>query len=108
MAIKISYEWCLETLDEYEPGKYDIVEPLFADVGNKDYYTIEDLLKNMDGSLFQFGIKKWFYNTDWDEYDCQYIYLTKDKTFTDELPKYLLKKVSPYIDTITKHPNFKE
>ena len=108
MAIKISYEFVLELVEEYEPNSYSIIEPLFADVGNKSSYTIEDLLKSTDRSLFQFGIKKWFYDTEWDHYSDKYIYLTKDKTFTDELPKYLLKKVSPYIDTITKHPNFKE
>ena len=37
MAIKISYEWCLETLDEYEPGYYDIVEPIHSSIGDKNY-----------------------------------------------------------------------
>ena len=37
MATKITYEWCLEELEEYEDGDYDIVEPNHADLkGNEN------------------------------------------------------------------------
>ena len=106
MAIKISYEWCLETLDEYEPGEYDIVEPVHASVGDKTY-NIQHLFDYGDEYLFHFSIKKWFHNTWYDEHDWEHIYFTEDGTFDEPLPKYVMKEFLPYKDIILSHKNFR-
>ena len=112
MAIKISYEWCLETLDEFEPGEYSIVEPLHADL--KGDQSLDWLLSCMEDGPFYFGIKKWSYNTEWGESDWQHIYLGSDGKFSDQwstdeftLPKYVMKLFEPYRNKIVNHKNFR-
>ena len=111
MAIKISYEWCLEELREYEEGCFDIVEPCHADLkGNAD---LEWLLSLMDDGPFYFGIKKWFYDTESDEADWEHIYLHKNGQFYNgsyvfDLPKYVMELFEPHKDKILNHKNFRD
>ena len=113
MAIKITWEWCLEELEEYEDGDYDIVEPNHADLkGNEN---LGWLLSTMDNGPFLFGIKKWSqseYDDDW-----EHIYLNKEGVFSDQwsynneefnLPKYVMKLFEPHKDKILNHKNFRE
>ena len=113
MAIKISYEWCLEELEEYEEGCFDIVEPNHADLkGDQD---LGWLLSTMDNAQFYFGIKKWSYDTKWGDSDWQHIYLYSDGKFSDQwsldefkLPKYVMELFEPHRDKILNHKNFRE
>ena len=118
MATKITYEWCLEELEEYEDGSYDIVEPNHADLkGDQD---LNWLLSEMENAPFYFGIKKWSYDTWIEDADWEHIYLNKDGTFQDQweqrsssdkeylLPKYVMKEVEPHIKEIIEHKNFRE
>jgi len=118
MAIKISYEWCLEYLTEYEDGDYDIEDMDHAEVGDKSY-GIEVLLSQLDDGPFCFGIKRWSYDTWIEDQDWEHIYLNKDGTFQDQwvrgysdkeylLPKYVMKEVEPHIKEITEHKNYRE
>lgn len=112
MAIKISYEWCIEELNEYEPNSFDIVNPEHSDIKELDWL----LDRMIEESLFHFGIKKWYYNTERDIADWDHIYLCKDGKFYDQwnysiefkLPKYIMKEVQPYISKIINHKNFRE
>lgn len=97
MAIKISYEWCLADAQE---GNMD---PHYADIKNLDW-LLDGL---MDDDLFNFCVKKWFYNTVWDEGDSEQIYLRKDGTFEKKIPKYLMKIIEPRINDIINHKNFR-
>tara|TARA_R110002074_G_scaffold126745_1_gene265304 strand:- start:210 stop:509 length:300 start_codon:yes stop_codon:yes gene_type:complete len=97
MATKISYELVIEELDEYG----DIIDPAFFDVERKNLN-----LDYIDCS-FNLAIVKWSYDTERDEAGNEYIYLKKDGTFEEPLPKYIMKIIEPSINTIINHKNFK-
>ena len=119
MAIKISYEWCLEYLTVYEDGDADIEDSDHAEVGDKSY-GIESLLSQLDDKPFYFGIKRWSYDTWIEDADWEHIYLNKNGTFQDQwelrsssdkeylLPKYVMKEVEPHINKIVNHKNYRE
>jgi hypothetical protein len=120
VAIKITWEWCLEYLTVYEDGTHDIQESDHAEVGNKSH-GIESLLSNMEAidEPFYFGIKRWSYDTWIEDADWEHIYLNKDGTFQDQwvrsysdkeylLPKYVMKEVEPHIKEIVNHKNFRD
>ena len=95
MAIKIKYEWCLETMDKYG----DIIDAEFSDLGNP--ITIDE------DHPFSFAINKWYCDT-WDgDAANEYIYLKKDGTFEVSLPKYVMKIIEPHLNEIINHKNFR-
>jgi hypothetical protein len=56
---------------------------------------------------FSVIVVKWSYDTEWDEAGNEYIYLKKDGTFEEPLPKYIMKIIEPCINEIINHKNFK-
>ena len=109
MRKKISYEWCLEQLDEYEPDCFEVAEPHHGEL--KD---LEWLLDSMEDGPFYFGIKKWFYDAEIEDQDWEHIYLREDGKFYldgssyeyQHLPKYIMKQVEPHKNIIINHKNF--
>ena len=101
MAIKIKYEIGLQVLDEY------------GDPYDTDFYDLERgrVFENWNLDLidypFSIIIVKWYCDT-WDgDAANEYIYLKKDGTFEEPLPKYIMKIIEPCINEIINHKNFK-
>ena len=101
MATKIKYEIGLQVLDEY------------GDPYDTDFYDLERgrVFENWNLDLidypFSIIIVKWYCDT-WDgDAANEYIYLKKDGTFEEPLPKYIMKIIEPCINEIINHKNFK-
>ena len=99
MAIKIKYELGIQELDEYG-YPYDIS---FEDLKRGKRYNLH---KEIDYP-FSVIVVKWYCDT-WDgDAANEYIYLKKDGTFEEPLPKYIMKIIEPCINEIINHKNFK-
>ena len=117
MTTKISYEWCLEELEEYVEGTKEFEEVCY-DVAEPNHGELKDLnwlLDWMEDGPFYFGIKKWFYDTEIEDQDWEHIYLREDGKFYldgssyeyQDLPKYVMKLFEPHRDKILNHKNFR-
>ena len=101
MATKIKYEIGLQVLDEY------------GDPYDTDFYDLERgrVFENWNLDLIDYPfsviVVKWYCDT-WDgDAANEYIYLKKDGTFEEPLPKYIMKIIEPCINEIINHKNFK-
>ena len=101
MAIKIKYELGIQELDEYgDPYDTSFDDLKRGDVLHSKYFSTIDY-------PFSVIVVKWSYDTEWDEAGNEYIYLKKDGTFEEPLPKYIMKIIEPCINEIINHKNFK-
>jgi hypothetical protein len=102
MSKKVFYEACVEVCDEYSKGGYDVIDLWFEDY--KDAHLLIGSADYLPDEPFYFCIKRWEFTEFSEGWD--YHYLGKDGTFTPALPKYVMKKLEPHIDTVINHKHF--